>query len=591
MPLAHPAARSSGIAALAFASALLATACAPSAEGPLAADVVLFNGTVLTVDAEDRIATAVAIKDHRILAVGADTEILRLAGPETERIDLQGRTATPGLLDAHAHFLSGAADRLFNLDLSYPEVKSIEDVKALVAGRVAAAQPGEWITGRGWDEGKLEELRYILAADLDSVAPQNPVWLVHTMGHYGAANSAAMRLANLIRATPDPVGGTIDRAPDGTPTGVLKESAQRLVGGLVPGYSTEQVRAGIRDLARAFNAECMTGAKDPGVNPDGWSAYQDVLAQDSLSVRIFALWRVGRTVEAAQEVIGRIAPFTKPYVSTGDDRLVSGGVKLYIDGSGGARTAWMYDDWNRGRDSVDAGNRGYPATEPDVLREQIRLFNDAGIHVSVHAIGDQGIDWVVDSYAAALEANPVRGLRHGIIHANIPTDHALDVMARLQKDFDAGFPEPSATFMWWIGDTYAGNFGPERSQRLDPFRTFLSKGIRWAGGSDYGVTPFPARYGIWASVARETERGVYGPTPFGTAESVGVRDALRSYTAWGAHQFFMEDRIGSLEPGKYADIAVWDRNPYEVPTGELRDMKCEMTLFDGDVVYRAPTAP
>jgi hypothetical protein len=278
-------------------------------------------------------------------------------------------------------------------------------------------------------------------------------------------------------------------------------------------------------------------------------------------------------------------------VSTGDDHLVSGGVKLYMDGSGGARTAWMYDDWNRGRDSVDVGNHGYPATEPDVLREQIRLFNDAGIHVSVHSIGDQAIDWVVDSYAAALDANPVRGLRHGIIHANIPTDHALDVMARLQRDYDAGFPEPSATFMWWIGDTYAGNFGPERSQRLDPFRTFLSKGIRWAGGSDYGVTPFPARYGIWASVARETERGVYGPTPFGTTESIDVRDALRSYTAWGAHQFFMEDRIGSLEPGKYADIAVWDRNPYEVPTAELRDMKCEMTLFDGEVVYRAPTAP
>ncbi len=574
-------------AALAVACALLAAACARSPEAPLAADLVLFNGTVLTVDAADRVATAVAVKDHRILAVGSDGDVLRLAGPATERIDLAGRTATPGLLDAHAHFLNGGVDRLYDLDLSYPGVKSIEDVKARIARRVAEARPGEWITGRGWDEGKLEELRYILASDLDSVAPANPVWLVHTMGHYGTANSAALRLANVTRATPDPESGTIDRAPDGAPTGVLKESAQGLVGGLVPDFTGEQLRAGIRDLARAFNAECMTGAKDPGIGPDGWAAYRDVLAQDSLSVRVFVLWSVDRTVEAARDVIRRIAPFTRPYVSTGDDHLVSGGVKLYMDGSGGARTAWVYDDWNRGRDSVDTGNRGYPATDPDVIREQIRLFTDAGIHVSVHAIGDRAIDWVVDSYAAALDANPVSGLRHGIVHANIPTDHALDVMARLQRQYDAGFPEPSATFMWWIGDTYAGNFGAERSQRLDPFRTFLARGIRWAGGSDFDVTPFSARYGVWASVARRTERGVYGPTPFGTDEAIDVHDALRSFTTWSAHQFFMDDRIGSLEPGKYADIAVWDRNPYAVPTGDLRDMRCEMTVFDGEVVYRA----
>jgi predicted amidohydrolase YtcJ len=578
----NPASRVMPVGAL-----LLSLACAAPGDTPAAADLVLFNGTVLTVDEQDRVASGVAVKDGRILAVGSDVEVLRLAGPATERVDLEGRTATPGLLDAHAHFLSAGADRLFNVDLSYPGVKSIEDVKTLVARRVANVGAGEWITGTGWDEGKLEELRYILASDLDAVAPDNPVWLEHTMGHYGTANRAAMRLAGLNRSTPDPVGGTIDRAPDGSPTGVLKESAQGIVRGLVPEYSGEQVRAGIRDLARAFNAECMTGAKDPGINLGGWAAYQDVLAQDSLSVRIFALWRVGRTVAAAQDLITRIAPFTRPYISTGDDRLISGGVKLYIDGSGGARTAWMYDDWNRGRDSVDVGNRGYPATDPDVLREQIRLFNDAGIHVSVHSIGDRGIDWVVDSYAQALGAHPKRGLRHGIIHANIPTDHALDVMTRLQSEYDAGYPEPSATFMWWVGDTYAGNFGPERSMRLNPFRTFVERGIRWAGGSDFGVTPFPARYGIWASVARQTERGVYGPTPFGTAEAVDVGVALRSFTAWSAHQFFLDDRIGSLEPGKYADIAVWDRNPYAVPTEDLREMRCEMTVFDGRVVYRA----
>jgi len=258
-----------------------------------------------------------------------------------------------------------------------------------------------------------------------------------------------------------------------------------------------------------------------------------------------------------------------------------------MDGSGGARTAWLYDEWNRNSRETDAGNRGYPAADPELLRRQISLYHDAGLHVSVHAIGDRAIDWVVDSYQLALQRNPIRGLRHGIIHANIPTDHAIETMATLQKNYDAGFPEPSSTFMWWIGDTYAGNFGPQRCLRLDPFRTFLTKGIRWAGGSDFDVTPFPARYGIWAAMARETLLGIYGSNPYGEAEAIDVRTALRSYTIWAARQMFLEDRIGSIEVGKYADIAVWDKDPYRASTAAIKDLKCRMTLFQGKVVYRA----
>ena len=139
------------------------------------------------------------------------------------------------------------------------------------------------------------------------------------------------------------------------------------------------------------------------------------------------------------------------------------------------------------------------------------MFHDAGMHVSVHSIGDQGIDWTVDSYDQAMKENPKRGLRHGIIHANIPTDHAIEVMARLQRDADAGYPEPSATFNWWLGDTYAGNFGDQRALRLNPFATYRKHGMIWANGSDYSVTPYPARYGIWAAVARETLLGPQTP--------------------------------------------------------------------------------
>jgi predicted amidohydrolase YtcJ len=555
-------------------------------ESGMEADLVLLNGTIITLDSQDNIAEAVAVKDGKVVIVGTDREVQRSAGRGTMRIDLRGSTVTPGLLDAHAHFAYGGTRRLYLLDLSYPNVKSVTDVVALVAAQVAQLEPGDWVQGAGWDEGKLSELRYIYASDLDSVSADNPVWLNHTMGHYGVANSRALRLAGVDRNTPDPPGGTIDRDPDGRPTGVLKESAQDLVSSLIPEFSPEQVRAGIRELAREFNAECMTGVKDPGIGGDTWEAYQDVLAAGDLTVRVFILWSGAR----GRWIIERVGSFTKPYVSTGDDHLISGGVKLYLDGSGGARTAWLYDDWNKDFDDLDKGNRGYPVNDPEQVRERIRMFHDAGLHVSVHAIGDRAIDWVVDSYASALRANPVAGLRHGIIHANIPTERAIDLMAELQQTYDAAYPEPSATFMWWIGDTYAGNFGPDRSRRLNPFRTYLEKGVRWAQGSDYYVTPFAARYGLWASIVRETLLGVFGPHPFGKDESIDIGAALRSYTIWSARQMFLEDKIGSIEVGKYADLAVWDRNLYDVPAAEIRDLRCEMTVFDGRIVYRNPEA-
>jgi predicted amidohydrolase YtcJ len=192
---------------------------------------------------------------------------------------------------------------------------------------------------------------------------------------------------------------------------------------------------------------------------------------------------------------------------------VSGGVKLYIDGSGGARTAWMYDDWNKDLTGVDTGNKGYPANGdayPAIYTQQVEMLTAAGISVGTHAVGDRGIDYVVDTYANTLKKHPIKGLRHSIIHANVPTDHAIQVMAELQKDYDAGYPEAQAPFLWWIGDTYAGNFGPKRNPRLEPFKSYEKAGVKWGGGSDYNVTPYPARYGLWSSVVRETQAGAYG---------------------------------------------------------------------------------
>ena len=570
--------------AVVFAFAVLGTLVQPRARTPV--DIVLINGAVLTVDRTDSVAQAVAITAGKISAVGTTAEIKAMAGATTEVIDLRGRAVTPGLIDSHVHF--SAAASLFTVDLGDAAVTSIEEAKKRVAAQVAKLKPGEWVRGRGWDEGKYSERRYITAADLDAVAPNNPVWLTHTTGHYGVANTYAMKLAEIRAATPDPPAGTIDRTPAGAPTGVFKESAMGLVSRLVPPLSRDQQKQGIAQIVRDFNREGMTGAKDPGIGSEKWELYQELLAEGQLTVRVFALWSGARRLEDRAAVLARVKANPRQTGLAAGGMLVSGGVKMFMDGSGGARTAWMYEDWNKNLNEIDKGNTGYPSTDPAAYRQIVTELHNAGVHVSTHAIGDRAIDWVVDTYDRALAATPTRGLRHGLIHANTPSDRAIDAMARLQQDYDAAYPESSAGFMWWIGDNYAGNLGPQRNQRLKPFRTYVQKRVRWAGGSDYPVTPFAARYGVWASVTRRTLNGTYGETPFGTAESVDVRTALRSYTAWAARAMFLEDRVGTIETGKDADLAVWDRNPYAIPADQLKDMRCELTMGRGRVVFRAP---
>lgn len=571
---------------LAFTGSLAFCGCQRQPAAP--ADLVLVNGRILTVDLQDTVAEAVAVSGGKIVAVGSNEEIRSRVGERTQVIDLHGRTATPGLIDSHTHF--SAAAELYSIDLSDASVTTVADVVERVAARVKTLKPGEWVQGRGWDEGKLAEHRYVTAADLDTVAPDNPVWLTHTTGHYGVGNSAALQIAGITRGTKDPPAGTIDRDARGTPTGVLKEAAQGLVTSKIPPLTREQQKNGIIKIIQDFNKEGMTGVKDPGIGQAKWDLYQELLQEGKLTVRVFALWREG-SIDSIKTAIARLEKWPRPPASLGDGRLLSGGVKLAIDGSGGARTAWMYEDWNKNFAEKDTGNKGYPTFPPDEYREGVRLLHNAGIHVSTHAIGDRAIDWVVDTYDQAVAAKPTRGLRHGIIHANTPTDHAIDVMARLQRDFDAGYPEAQATFLWWLGDNYTANLGPERSLRLKPFRTFVDKGIKWAGGSDYAVTPFAARYSLWASVARKTLNATHGWQPFGTREAIDIKHALRAQTIWAAHQMFLEDRIGSIEVGKDADIAVWDRGLDTVPTDDLKDLKAELTLMQGRVVFHDPSSP
>ncbi|HVO64722.1 MAG TPA: amidohydrolase [Terriglobales bacterium] len=575
------------IIALLWTSALFAQA-AP-------AQLLLVHGHILTMDSGNSVVEALAIRDGIIVKVGSDAEVRALAGKGTRIVDLQGRTATPGLIDTHAHIADGGVAELYAVRLS--DASSIAEIIARVKAKLALSKTGEWVTGAGWDEGKLTERRYVTAADLDAVSPNNPVWLLHTTGHYGVANSVALKMALITAATADPATGTIDRDRYGSPTGVLKEdAAMELVRHLIPPTTPEQMRQGILHIQNVLHSEGMTAVKDPDITQLYWDAYKTLLDQGQLKERICVLWHAGSTLESAQKALGEINAVPRLPASLGNDRLLSCGAKIYMDGSGGARTGWVYDDWLRDGVTPDvtssgSHNRGYPQVDPHIYQEMVRLFHQNKVPVGTHAVGDRAMDWVVDTYELVEREHPIPGLRHSIIHANLPTAHALDVMAKLQEGYDAAYPEMQPEFLWWIGDNYAGNYGPVRDQRLEPLKTLQSRGVFWSGGSDYPITPLPARYGMWASLARETAKGRYGLHPFGVSEAVDIRTALRSYTAWGSRQMFLENKIGTLELGKKADIAIWDRDVYSIPADNVKDLKCLMTLLEGEIVYTAPDAP
>jgi predicted amidohydrolase YtcJ len=576
--------------------ALCAVACAvlaASASAPLIAqdpqarkaDLMLIHGHILTEDGKDSAVEAVAIEGQRIVAVGADAQIQALAGPATRVIDLHGRTATPGLIDSHAHIAEGGTSEVFDVPLT--DATSIAEMVKRVAAKAATLKPGEWVTGSGWDEGKLAEKRLPTAADLDAVTPNNPVWLMHTTGHYGVANSAALKLAGVTAATPDPPAGTIDRDSHGNPTGVLKETAaMTAVEKRIPPLTQQQVEAGILHIVETLHREGMTAIKDPYIGMEQWRAYKHLADQGKLNEHVCVLWYAGTTVASAREALAHIKTEAPTPGWIDNDRLGSCGAKIFMDGSGGARTAWSYEVWFKHGTEPDATNHGYPLTDPAVYREMVKLLHDNGVPVGTHAVGDHAIDWVVDTYAQVEADKPTMGLRHSIIHGNSPTPHALETIAMLQKKYDAGYPESQAEFLWWIGDIYAASYG-SNGAGLIPLKTFLTRGIIWGGGSDYPVTPVAARYGIWAAAARETAMGAYGKQPFGTTEAIDARASLRSYTAWNARQLFLEKEIGSIEVGKRADIAVWDRDMTAVPVAELKQMKCVMTLLDGAVVWEA----
>lgn len=531
------------------------------------ADVIIRDGHLITMNSAIPSATAMAIRDGKILAIGADKEISACASSRSRIIDLQGRTALPGLIDVHTHAMEWAEGIVRNqLDVGYPKVHSVSDIVAMVRELAAKTPKGHWIRGAGWDDAKLTEHRYINRKDLDAVSPDNPVYLEHVSGHLAAVNSAALALAKITLNTPDPQGGIIERDALGEPTGILKDTAFPSVAALLPADPPDIASRAAKLISETAVALGLTTIHDIYISPAEMRGYQDAYRQGLLKLRVQMSPRIGSVEDA--EKLAQLGVHT----GFGDDHLKFGAAKMFADGGMGARTIAIYPPGVEG----EPNNFGVLRWKPEDMQKAHRIAAAAGWQLETHAIGDRAIDEVLDSYAATIKSLDLKDPRFRIVHAGISTPAIQKRMKELNILVDGNPP-----FVYWIG-TWFSKYGPDRVRWSYPAKSYIENGIIEAGGSDVPVTPISPWWGIWSAVVRKelTSNQVLAPQ-----ERLTVLEALRLYTLNGAYVGFEENEKGSLEAGKLADFIVVDRDLLSVPSDQLKDVQVLATYISGKRVY------
>lgn len=555
------------------------------------ADLVLRGARVLTMDAAGSECSALAVSDGVIVAVGSDADVEPLIGPGTRVLDLVGATVLPGINDAHCHALAFGLDRPpFNLDLSYPAVRSIADVVEAVRAAAANRLPGEWIVGSGWDPGFLAECvdepgRLPSRHDLDAASPHNPVYLQDFSYHTAWVNSRALELAGYDRSTVAPVGATIARDPDGSPSGYLTEGARYAIRDLLPTPTHAMRRDAVRSAVATMNALGITSLTEPGIGPGdagggmaegGLEVYRDLEADGTLDARITVLILAVKMSRSIEEFRDNLRTLELPAYR--DPRMVNVvGVKVMADGIPPNRTSWMHDPFvGGGCGGLTVGGET-DEERVETLRAMIVHAHSLGYQLGVHITGDRGIDAVVDAFAEAVRLHPRPDPRHYVIHGDFMTPHSL----RVSREHGFGV-NMNPTIKWTIADLEEEFVGPERAAYEFPYRTTLDAGVTVTSGSDAPVTFPDWRQGVSTMVLRESKASgrVSGPE-----ERIGVVEALRTYTSAPAWQDFAESWKGSLEVGKVADICVVDgdllaMDPHDIPTVPVL-----LTLLGGRAVH------
>ncbi len=544
------------------AIALLVSACAGAPAAKLA-DVIYMNGNVWTGVEGGRRAEAVAIGDDRLLYVGDDDGAAKFRADATEIVDLGGKFVAPGFIDNHTHFLLGGFG-LASVDLRGAATR--EEFVRRIGDYAKTREPGEWILNGGWDHelwgGEMPTRDWI-----DPLTGSTPVFVVRTDGHMMLANSAALTLAGIDENTPTPAGGEIIRDAKGRPTGILKDAAMALVERVIPPPTGQQQEEAFQSAQASAFEHGVTQVHDmalPTGDMAAFHAYQRIHRAGAMKIRVY----VFAPLASWQEV--------KTFVDEhgrGDEVLRWGAVKGFVDGSLGSRTAWFFEPYDD-----HAETTGLTLAEPETIKAMIRDADAAGLHVAVHAIGDRANDFLLTAFEE-VGGDRLRDKRFRVEHAQHLTAGEIEkfgksgIIASMQPyhAIDDG--------RWAIK-----RIGPERIKKTYAFRSLLDAGAVLTFGSDWPVAPMEPLAGIDAAMFRRTTDGA-NPDGWVPEEKITAEEALRAYTVGNAYAGFEENRLGTLQAGKLADVVVLSGDPTQADENTIGNIRVVRTVVGGETVF------
>jgi predicted amidohydrolase YtcJ len=544
-------------------SPLLLLALSPADPPPAPADLVIVGAHVWTVDDARREAQAVAVRGERIALVGTDAEVRPLVGPRTRVIEARGRLLLPGLHDDHVHFLDGG-EQVGQLDLK--DAATPEEFGRRIAEYARTRPPGEWITGGNWDHDKLPGGQLPTAEMIDRYVADRPVFVSRFDGHMAVANTAALRAAGVTAATPDPEGGLVVRtAGSREPAGVLKDAAMSLVYRVMPAATHEHlVESAHKAFAEARRLGLTTVHDMLGGEPH-LRAYDAVRAQGGMTARVYGRWPISEWKWLADRVRRQ---------GVGDDLFTLRSLKGFADGSIGSSTAMMFQPY-----ADEPGNVGLPSDHWRELPGWAVEADAAGLQLSIHAIGDRAIFEVLDLFERLERTNGMRDRRPRVEHDQ--HTHARDFARHAALGAVASVQPYHAID---DGRFVEKRLGRRRCMTSYAFRSFLDAGARMAFGSDWPVAPLDPMLGIDAAVNRQTLDGK-NPQGWFPEQRITVAEAIRAYTIESAWAAYMDDRTGSITPGKYADLVLLDQDLLRIPPERIKATRVDVTVLGGRVVF------
>lgn len=535
----------------------------------LIADKIFYNGPIVTVNANDDICEALAVKGNKILSVGKEADVMEFKGDETKLYDLNGRSLLPGFIDSHIHFAMNGMKQGPIIDIDFVKVKSIAEIKALIAEAVKNKKPGEWIALNGYDHNKLLEGRHPTKEDLDEVAPDNPVQCTRCCAHMGVYNSKALEICGITNPEQYAPGEVVVNE-DGTLHGLLKETAHMEISAKVA-FSSDDVLEGLLEGEKIGLSYGITSVHDAGsYRGPATSVIQDACNSGKIKtrVRIMIFDMFGK--DSGREYIREFIR-TGVHTGCGNEHFKIGPTKIMLDGSSSGPSAAVIDGY-----SHDPENHGIQVWEQAEADEIVMEAHQAGFQVTAHAVGDKAVTIMVNAIEKAQKAFPREDCRHRIEHCGIVNE---ELLARIK---DLGIiPISNPGFVDLNGRDYETFYG-ERVDYMFPLRRYLDKGIITAIGSDTPVIlPNPMESLAGAVTRQDRNTG----KECGGSQKIDMLEAIRMYTYNGAYVAFEEDIKGSLEEGKLADMVILSEDILKTENSRIKEVKADYTFIDGEEVF------